>query len=930
MKYQRIVFTVLLAVLALSGNLSALPTTAYEAKLVVTGWLKADPQPLGMTLGQEVTAVETFADDFGTTAYHIVYLHPHGFVIVSADDMIEPIMGFANDGVFDPATDRPLGALVTNDLNGRIAVVNSTFSLMAVSPQTAVTETQRKWDYLIGLGATPSDGFALMGEPPIEDNSLSDIRVPPLLKSTWGQIGTNGDDSESPACYNYYTPQNLDGRASFVEGDPNNYSSGCVATSMAQLMRYHQHPVEPVEPRQFTITVDGQTMTRELLRGEGPDGAYNWVDMVLFPGSNATDEQRRAIGALCHDAGIAVGMEYTDEGSGATLYDAAAALVDTFGYSSAILGENGESVRSRRELRDMINPSLDAGLPVIVGIKISSDSNGGHAPVCDGYGYNNSTLYHHLNMGWNGHNDCWYNLPDVNCPDGAPFKLITRCVYNVFTQGMGEIISGRIIDGEGRPIRNAVVTAQRHEQGTRYTAKTNSEGIYALTGVASDSTYTVTARKSGYGFVSNAGSGEAVTERSSEGSSYTGNVWGVDFRLYSNDESDVIVGNVKLTASDGRAGDLFGCSVSVSGDYAIVGAYGDDGKRGSAYVFKREGAGWVEQAKLRALAEERFGFSVAISGDYAIVGAGSWQGDRDPGGSWSAHVFKRNGASWARQTSLSYPGDSASGLTFGGSVSISGDRVIVGAPNDSLNVNRSDLNSGSAFVYEYNDGSWIFQARIRPSDIRRNDNFGGLVSISGDYVITASDSSGRSGMPHGPVYIFKRDGMAWTEQAKLTTLSLPGGDLFGNSIAISEDCAIVGAARGDGNKEGSGLVHLYNREGTSWTRQTELTALDGESFDLFGNSVAISGDYIIVGATHDDGPYVGGHCGSVYVFKRDAEHWAQQTKLTAPDGEALDHFGRSVSIDGRYAIVGAEDDDDNGGNSGSAYVFERIGSTWMP
>ncbi|KPK38915.1 MAG: hypothetical protein AMJ65_12225, partial [Phycisphaerae bacterium SG8_4] len=272
MKHQCIVLKVLLAVLALSANLWALPTTAYDAKIAVTGWLKADPQPLGMTLGQEVIAIESFTDDLGTTAYHIVYLDPHGFVIVSADDLIEPIIGFADDGVFDPAPDRPLGALVANDLNGRIAAVNSTFSLMAISPQTAVTQTQRKWDYLIGLGATPNEGFALMGEPPIEDNSLSDIRVSPLLKSTWGQAGTNGDDSESPACYNYYTPQNLDGRGSTVEDDPNNYACGCVATSMAQLMRYHQYPREPVEPREFTITVDRLTVTRELLRGNGPDG----------------------------------------------------------------------------------------------------------------------------------------------------------------------------------------------------------------------------------------------------------------------------------------------------------------------------------------------------------------------------------------------------------------------------------------------------------------------------------------------------------------------------------------------------------------------------------------------------------------------------------------------------------------------------------
>ena len=918
---------VLLAVLALSGNLWALPTTAYDAKLAVTGWLKADPQPLGMTLGQEVTAVETFTDDFGTTAYHIVYLHPYGFVIVSADDMIEPIIGFADDGVFDPAPDRPLGALVTNDLSGRIAVVNSTFSLMAISPQTAVTETQRKWEYLIGLGATPSDGFALMGEPPIEDDNLSDIRVAPLIKSKWGQIGTNGDDSESPACYNYYTPQNLDGRASFVEGDPNNYPSGCVATSMAQLMRYNQYPREPIEPKQFTITVDGQTMTRELLRGEGPDGAYNWVDMLLSPGNNATDEQRRAIGALCHDAGIAVGMEYTDEGSGATLYDAAAALVDTFGYSGAILGENGESIRSRRELRDMINPNLDAGLPVIVGIKNSSYSNGGHAPVCDGYGYNNSTLYHHFNMGWNGHNDCWYNLPDVNCPDGAPYDLITRCVYNVFTEGRGEIISGRIIDGEGKPIRDAVVTAQSDDGGGLHTAETNIAGIYALTGVASDSTYTVTARKSGYDFVSNAGFREVATERSSEGSSNTGNTWGVDFRGYSNDESDVVVGNIKLTASDGRAGDHFGCSVSVSGDYAIVGAYGDDSKRGSAHVFKREGTGWTEQAVLRKRyrnGDDCFGFSVSISGDCAIVGAGTTHTYRNPTGSFSAHIFKREGASWIEQGELRV--SDAWIDHFGSSVSISGDCAIVAAPWDDADPGYAGgQDAGSTYIFTRDGFDWIRQAKLRPSE--PTQCFGDIVSVSGDYAIVATGYGNHSRPRYGPVHIFNREGADWAMQAELTA----SDDSFGNSIAITEGYAIVGAPRESKDSgEDCGSAHVFKRDGSNWTRQTTLTAADGDARDEFGLSVAADGGYVVVGAPHDDDYYLGEDSGSAYVFTLEDTTWKQQAKLTAADGALRDHFGGSVSISGNYVIVGAEEDDDNGHESGSVYIFERIGSTWMP
>jgi len=148
MKREIIIFTAVFFLLQLCSGLWALPTTAYEAEMAVAGWLKVDPQPLEMTLGRQVRQVQTFTDDYGEPVYYIVYLEPSGFVIVSADDMVEPIIGFADDGSYDPSFENPLGALVTNDLNGRMAAVHRTFSLQAMVGKVPFTDTQRKWQLL--------------------------------------------------------------------------------------------------------------------------------------------------------------------------------------------------------------------------------------------------------------------------------------------------------------------------------------------------------------------------------------------------------------------------------------------------------------------------------------------------------------------------------------------------------------------------------------------------------------------------------------------------------------------------------------------------------------------------------------------------------------------------------------------------------------
>ena len=374
----------------------------------------------------------------------------------------------------------------------------------------------------------------------------------------------------------------------------------------------------------------------------------------------------------------------------------------------------------------------------------------------------------------------------------------------------------------------------------------------------------------------------------------------------------------KITASDGAAADILGASVSISGGYAIVGAPRDDDggtDAGSAYIYVRDGMGWTEQAKLTAgdaAADDLFGWSVSISGDYAIIAA-AFDGDAgDTSG--SAYIFVRDGESWTEQAKLT-ASDAAAEDVFGWSVSISGEYAVVGAFFD----DDGGTESGSAYVFEKPVGGWSDMtetAKLTASDAAAQARFGRSVSISGDYAIVGAFGDDNFS---GSAYIFVRDGESWTEQAKLTASDAAVDDQSGESVSISGDYAVVGANGNDDGGSGSGSAYIYVRDGENWTEQAKLTASDAAAGDEFGNSISISGDYIIVGVKNDDDG--GTNSGSAYLFVRDGVNWTEQAKLKASDAASVDFFGWSVSISGGYAIVGAFGDDDNGTDSGSAYVY---------
>ncbi|MBK7093855.1 MAG: FG-GAP repeat protein [Saprospiraceae bacterium] len=378
----------------------------------------------------------------------------------------------------------------------------------------------------------------------------------------------------------------------------------------------------------------------------------------------------------------------------------------------------------------------------------------------------------------------------------------------------------------------------------------------------------------------------------------------------------------KLTASDGAMNDLFGFSVSISGDYAVIGAPQDDNSgnedQGSAYIFQHSGTSWTQQAKLTAsdgAADDRFGMSVSISGDYALIGA-----EFDNYNQGSAYIFHRNGTAWTQQAILTAL--DAANKYFGVSVSISGDYAIIGAHYDNIGIN---FEQGSAYIFNRSGTVWTQQAKLTASDGAANDKFGWSVSISGDYaVIGAPKDDIGSNTAQGSAYIFNRSGTVWTQQAKLTASDGAANDKFGWSVSISGDYAVIGASYDDiGGNTDQGSAYVFNRTGTTWTQQASLTASDGAANDYFGYSVSISGDYAVIGAYLDD---IGSNAnqGSAYVFNRSGTSWTQQASLTASDGAANDYFGHSVSISGDYAVVGAYYKHVVSIiNQGSAYIVEK-------
>lgn len=301
--------------------------------------------------------------------------------------------------------------------------------------------------------------------------------------------------------------------------------------------------------------------------------------------------------------------------------------------------------------------------------------------------------------------------------------------------------------------------------------------------------------------------------------------------------------------------------------------------------------------------------------------------------------------------------DRASGDFFGWSVAISGNYAIVSAQReteDVIGLNTMSL-AGSAYILEKNaGGTWTEVQKIVPSDREAIDFFGTSVAISGNHAVVGAynedeDSAGINTLNDaGSVYIFERNaGGTWNEVQKIVASDREAGDFFGESVAISGASIIVGVPKESEDIVGlntlnlAGSAYIFERNiGGVWNEVQKIVASDRSNDDFFGTSVAISGNYAVVGAKEEDEDAAGLNtllgAGSVYVFEKNGTGtWSEVQKLVASDRGLFDFFGTSVSISNNYAIVGAESDKENAAglnplfDAGSVYIFERNSAgTW--
>lgn len=364
----------------------------------------------------------------------------------------------------------------------------------------------------------------------------------------------------------------------------------------------------------------------------------------------------------------------------------------------------------------------------------------------------------------------------------------------------------------------------------------------------------------------------------------------------------------KLLASDGEDGDEFGYSVGISGNLAIVGAQRDDDRgfnSGAAYIFKYVPAldEWVQQAKLLAsdgAAGDQFGHSVDICGDFAVVGAYL----HDIGGSntGAAYLFQTSddGRSWTEVAKLWASDGLFLPQRHGISVAIDDDLIVVGAywadPNGS--------NSGAAYVYRISDDipDVLFEDdKLLPADGAAGDSFGSRVAIDVDRCVVGAFGEDDNGSSAGAAYVFRYDNDAavWIEESKLLAIDGSSGDQMG-LVAIQGEVVVVGAYKHDLPVQDAGAAYVFTFDSQTgrWNDHGKLTASDNAEYDYFGLAVAISDGQVVVGAyRHDD---LGSSAGAAYIFDPLAE--ADLNNNGIPD--ACEPAFGDLNSDG---VVGAAD-----------------------
>ena len=466
--------------------------------------------------------------------------------------------------------------------------------------------------------------------------------------------------------------------------------------------------------------------------------------------------------------------------------------------------------------------------------------------------------------------------------------------------------------------------------------------------------------------------------------------------------------------------DLFGASIGLSSDTLVVGVQYEDSNQttitngstassdnsspssGAVYVFRKTGASWAQEAYLKTpndSSNDRFGVSVGIASDTIVVGAKnessnqttitngtSASTDNSLSASGAAYVFKRTGTSWAQEAYIKAPNPGSNDI-FGEDVAISGDTIVVGSRSEDSNqttitngttasTNNSSSESGAVYVFKRSGTTWAQEAYIKAPNANAGDSFGYSVAISGDTIVVGANgedsnqttitngtsaSTDNSALSAGAVYVFKRTGTNWAQEAYIKAPNAEAGDSFGYSVAISGDTIVVGANGEDSLQDSvtngttasasniassSGAAYVFKRTGTTWAQEAFIKAPNVDVSDGFGKSVAISGDSILVSADKEDSNQTtvtvnatsnnnASDSGAVYLYKRTGTSWAFAAFFKSPSSESDDNFSEPAITSDTIAVgVSGEDSsqatitngstasaDNSASASGAVFIF---------
>jgi len=358
--------------------------------------------------------------------------------------------------------------------------------------------------------------------------------------------------------------------------------------------------------------------------------------------------------------------------------------------------------------------------------------------------------------------------------------------------------------------------------------------------------------------------------------------------------------------------DRAGYGLALEGDWAMTGAYLHDSAgvdAGVLHVWFWDGSTWTLHQELTGSdtdAYDRFGFATAVDGHRMVIGASN--ADSLIGEAGAAYVFEDFGGLWVETAQL-LPALPIPGSSFGKTLDIDGDRILVGAYETDL-----------AHIFELQSGVWVEVAILRGLDTQIGDRFGYSVALSGDTALIGTPGDDDVASYSGAAYVFVRNGFGiWEEQAKLLASDLAGGDGLGDVVDLEDDLAVVGARAKDGVYENMGAVYLFERSGTTWIEVQKLEASDFGSYDYFGSSVALDGAALAIGANGDQISSDNG--GSVYLFRSSGGSFTEQSHMYPAGFTGSELFGSDVAIQGDRILGGAP----NYGYvnaPGASYIFE--------